>query len=507
VTTAIAVVVAVIGGAVAVPLLLNNDARAATVEAGPRWFGGYFDVTAAKASEVPTTDLEAPSNIVLSFVVAESEDSCVPSWGTYYGLDEAATGLDLDRRIARMRQDGAQIAVSFGGALNTDLAAACESMDDLVDAYAAVIDRYDVSVIDLDIEGANLSDLVAGARRAQAVAELQKQRRADGEQLEVWLTLPVATSGLLEDGLEAVDQMLAAGVELAGVNVMTMDYGVDLEGRSMAEASIDALTATAAQLTTLYAQRGVRLPAQGAWAILGATPMIGQNDVEDEIFTIKDAAALNSFADSHHLSRMSMWSLNRDRTCGPNYPDTSVVSDSCSGVQQDGATFAAALAPGFDGRPSATITPSPDASEIRSPRPAAAPTDDPATSPYPVWSADAAYSAEARVVWRGNVYAAKWWVQGGTEPDDPTLDADETAWTLVGPVLPTDRPWTLPTAAPGTYPDWSATAVYVKGDRVLFGGTPFEAQWWTQGDNPSVGITDQDRSPWGMLSTDDLPTQ
>jgi len=128
VTTAIAVVAAVIAGAVAVPLLLNNDAEAATVEAGPRWFGGYFDVTAAKPSEVPTTDLEAPSNIVLSFIVAESEDSCVPSWGTYYGLDEAATGLDLDldRRIARMRQDGAQIAVSFGGALNTDLAAACE---------------------------------------------------------------------------------------------------------------------------------------------------------------------------------------------------------------------------------------------------------------------------------------------------------------------------------------------------------------------------------------------
>ena len=41
----------------------------------------------------------------------------------------------------------------------------------------------------------------------------------------MWLTLPVAPGGLLADAVAVVDATLAAGVELGGVNVMTMDYG------------------------------------------------------------------------------------------------------------------------------------------------------------------------------------------------------------------------------------------------------------------------------------------
>lgn len=501
VLTGVAVVLAVVATAVAVPLVLDRRANAEdVVVAGPRWFGGYFDVTAAKVSDMPTSNLEAPSNVVLAFVVAEAADSCVPTWGAAYDLDAASRELDLDRRIARMRQDGADVVVSFGGALNTELAAACAKVDDLVGAYGAVIDRYDISMIDLDVEGANLADDVAGYRRAQAVAELQKQRRADGEDLKVWLTLPVATYGLLDDGRAAVKQMLVAGVDLTGVNVMTMDYGTDLEGKSMAEASIDALNATNQQLTDLYAENDVPLPPQGAWAVLGATPMIGQNDVVDEVFTMKDASKLNAFAVSHSMARMSMWSLNRDRTCGPNYPDVTVVSDACSGVLQGGDSFAAVLAADFDGRPYPTATPTPTG------HPTVVPTDDPETAPYPIWSPDLAYSAGVRVVWGGNVYAAKWWSQGGAEPNDPTLSADQTPWALVGPVLPTDEPFTVPTVPAGTYPDWSVDQVYEKGARVLYAGTPFVAKWWTRGDNPSIGITDHDRSPWELLPVGDDPT-
>ncbi len=497
VVVAVAVVLALVGVAVAVPLVVRGETDGEKAVAGPRWFGGYFDVTSAKVSEVPTDDLDAPSNVVLAFVVAEKADSCVPSWGTYYGLDEAAKELDLDRRIARVRQDGSDVVVSFGGAINTELAVACEKTPDLVDAYRQVIDRYDLSMIDLDIEGETLADDVAGYRRAQAIAELQKQAKNEGTSLAVWLTLPVATNGLPDDGMAAVEQMLDAGVELSGVNVMTMDYGTDLQGKSMADASIDALNATESQLTGLYKKHNVSLPPQGAWSVMGATPMIGQNDVADEVFTMADAATLNSFAISKSLARMSMWSINRDRTCGPNYPEVSVVSNSCSGMKQGDTTFAATLAAGFDNNQAPT--PSPSSSKTKSPRPTAAPTDNPETSPYPIWSPDTPYSSGVRVVWGGNVYAAKWWVQGGAEPDDPTMQAGETAWTLVGPVLPTDAPWSLPTVPEGTYPDWVATQVYVKGDRVLFDGTPFEAQWWTQGDNPSIGITDRDRSPWELV--------
>ncbi|MCR2763278.1 glycosyl hydrolase family 18 [Microbacterium sp. zg.B48] len=495
VSAAVIAVLAVVGAGIAVPMFANGQASAeSTVKAAPRWFGGYFDVTAAPVSEMPTSASGAPSNVVLAFIVAEAEDSCVPSWGTYYGLEEAATALDLDRRVARMRQKDAEVAVSFGGALNTELAGACRTVDDLADAYEAVIDRYDIEMIDLDVEGENLADTVAGVRRAEAVAQLQEKRRKKGEDLIVWLTLPVATHGLTDAGLASVDQMLTAGVELGGVNVMTMDYGIDLEGASMADAAISALKATHTQLSALYRRHEISLPRAGAWSVLGATPMIGQNDVAGEVFTLDDAEELNDFAAENSLDRMSMWSVNRDRTCGANYPNTEIVSDSCSGVDQGDRTFAALLSAGFDGRPTST--------PAQTQRPAPVVKDDPDTSPYPVWSKNLAYSTAVRVVWHGNVYAAKWWTRGGAEPDDPTLDGTATAWTLVGPVLRDDEPFSLPTAAPGTYPEWSATGIYVAGDRVLYKGTAFVAKWWTQGEDPSLGITDHDRSPWELVEAE-----
>ncbi len=37
---------------------------------------------------------------------------------------------------------------------------------------------------------------------------------------------------------------VVGGVDLAGVNAMTMDYGVDLQGKTMGQAAIDALKAS-----------------------------------------------------------------------------------------------------------------------------------------------------------------------------------------------------------------------------------------------------------------------
>ncbi|MES2867827.1 carbohydrate-binding protein [Microbacterium profundi] len=489
----IALALTFVGAAVVVPWYLAERAPATTIEAGPRWFGGYFDATAASVSTAATTGDGTDDSVVLAFVVAAAADTCEPSWGAAYSLSDAAGELDLDRRIDNMRRDGAHVAVSFGGALNTELAVACTTTSALTEAYEAVIDRYRVSTIDVDLENRNLSDTTAGARRAAAIATLQQERADTGSELSVWLTLPTATDGLTDQGIAAVRQMLEAGVDLTGVNAMTMDYGTDLAGQTMAEASIGALEAVNDQLTTLYADLRIPLPDGGAWAIMGATPMIGQNDVVEEVFTISDARALNDFAREKELARMSMWSINRDRTCGPNYPNVATVSDACSGVEQNSDTFAAVLSSGFDEAPSDAETPSPASTPVA---------DDPDTSPYPIWSPDVAYSAGVRVVWHGYVYAAKWWVSGAAEPDDPTQSADQTAWTLLGAVMADDEPYTLPTVAAGTYPDWVPTQMYEAGARVVVDGVPYEAAWWTQGDDPTIGITDHDRSPWTVVSED-----
>lgn len=321
-----------------------------TTGAVATWFAGYLDVTASSPSDLQTLTADQPHGVIFSFIVSAPGSGCTPMWDATLTLNQASSRLDLDRKIVRLEQHGGGVAVSFGGALNDELATTCLDVGKLAHAYGEVIDRYHSSTIDLDLEAANLSDRTAGHRRAQAVKKLQLDRRAHGEPLAVWLTLPVSPSGLTQDGQAAVGEMLGTGVDLAGVDVMTMDYGGGLrEGQSMLEATTNALTATQRQLKALYGSAGTNLSDAAPWSKLGVTPMIGQNDIAGEIFSLSSAKGLNEFVHDHGIGRVSMWSLNRDKTCGP-YVNVKYPSDGCSGVGQGNQTFADLLAAGLTGR-------------------------------------------------------------------------------------------------------------------------------------------------------------
>lgn len=480
-------------GSVYAALTLPDEADDGSVVAGApldsRWFAPYYDVTLETGEALGRSAFgTADGGAVLGFVVAAGPQDCTPAWGTY-DLDTAARDFELDRRVVRMQDRGEPVAVSFGGAINTELALACPRVAALTRTYGAVLDRYGSDLMDLDIEGATMADAEATERRAIAVARLQAQRPAD-DPLEVWLTLPVAPDGLTAEGLAQVDALLEAGVDLAGVNAMTMNYGVGA-AVPLIDIVTGSLEATADQVAERWATHGRELPAGGAFAALGATPMIGVTDVEGEVFSIVDAHELSDFASERGLARMSMWSLNRDQTCGTNYRDTDVVATACSGVEQAGETFAEVLGADRNGTPAGR--------EIEGGRFESI-ADDPDTSPFPVWSSQTFYSAGVKVVWNGGVYVAKWWNDDGPAPDDPMLDVSGSPWTYLGPVLPGDAPYSLPRMPAGTFPAWSATTLYDQGDRVMFRGTGYVARWWSQGKRPDVSALDHDYSPWRMLT-------
>jgi chitinase len=471
-----------------------QDSQAAA--GGKAWFAGYVDVATTPKLEFEKPTSPASRDVVLSFIVASPDKPCQPSWGKDYTLDASASDLDLDRRIARLRQNDGDVVVSFGGALNDELGTVCTDDDRLLKAYGAVVERYDLRTIDLDLEGEGLADAAANDRRAAAIAKLQDARAAKDKDLRVWLTLPVTPQGLSQEGKNAVTAMLDAGVDLSGVNVMTMNFGASRgDGRSMSDASIAALNATHRQLDGLYTAAGKPLGPATLWKRMGATPMIGQNDVPGEVFTVGAARELNKFARDKGLGRLSMWSLNRDRTCGENYPDVRVVSNSCSGVDQGGTTYAQFLRKGLTDRPdSAPVTPTQDETPVAGPA-----VDDPKTSPYPIWGEDNTYVEGSRVVWHHNVYVSKWWTTGDL-PDDPTVDEFSSAWQLVGPVLPGEKPILVPRLPAGTYPEWDIDKVYTKGKRVMLDGVAFSAKWWTQGNSPAARSTQSDPSAWERLS-------
>jgi chitinase len=468
---------------------IGDDHEPTTAVTHGSWFAPYVDVTIEPGTPFEDPAVAPVDDVVLSFVVADPEQPCRPSWGAAYSLDEAATHLELDRRIERVRLRGGDVVVSFGGAANDELAVACDDVDALTDAYADVVERYDLTAVDLDVEGAALADAAADGRRAEALAAVQAER-----DLEVWLTLPSDPRGLPTDAVATLEATLAGGVDLAGVNLMTMDFGESRDpSQSMVEATTAALDAAHGQLGIAYGEAGTPLGDAEVWARLGATPMLGQNDTPADRFELGDAEALVDLARDRGLGRLSVWSLNRDQPCGPNA--TGAASPLCSGTDAAAGAFTTTFAEvggRVDGHEPTPVDP------LVGGR-ATAVVDDPATSPHPIWEGDEAYVAGERTVWHRNVYEAKWWNEGQM-PDAPVSDEWETPWRLVGPVLPGDHPPVVELLPEGTHPAWEPGVVYHAGDLVQLDGIGYRARWWTQGEAPDADARDAHAHGWEVLS-------
>ncbi|MBV9594287.1 MAG: glycosyl hydrolase family 18 [Actinobacteria bacterium] len=482
----------------------RRDAAERTTFVTASSFAPYVDVTATPQFGFEDPTQSAAANVVLGFVVQTPGSACQPSWGAAYSLNAASTGMDLDRRIARLRQRGGHVTVSFGGQANSELAVSCKDANALAAGYKNVVDRYSLDAIDLDIESDAASAPDVDTRRATAIAAVQQEEKSAGRSLGVWLTLPVGPKGLTETGQQVLTATLTAGVDVAGVNALTMDYGQPLAaGQTMSDLAESSLTGLETQLHASLSGSGHSLSDDEVWQRIGVTPMIGQNDTASERFDLDDAHRLLDFAQQHRLRLLSMWSLNRDRSCGPNYANVEVVSPNCSGVSQDAGAFTAVFNKfSVSPRPATAIGASSSTSSSGRTTPAALATgaDDPANSPYPIWNPSQAYPKGTKIVWHHNVYEAKWYTQGDT-PDAPVSNVADTPWTLMGPVLPGEHPSATPTLPSGTYPAWNAATVYVAGDRVLYDGVGYQAKWWTQGDLPGIATQSPSDTPWTPLTS------
>jgi chitinase len=458
------------------------------------WAVPYVDVTLTPTFQFQDPTANPANDVALGFVVADPKSPCTPSWGGAYTLGQAASSLELDRRIDQLRQAGGDITLSLGGQANKELAVACADQTRLTDAYRQLVKRYDVNTLDLDIEGTAVADQASLRRRVVAVDAVQKERQKAGKPLAVWLTLPVTPDGLTDDGVAVVRGMLEGGVALRGVNVMTMDFNNGDAHPDMLALSTSALDGTHKQLSDLYLRLGQKLTSPQVWSRIGATPMIGQNDVDTERFTLDDARGLATFAVDNGLGRVSMWSVNRDAACRGTFANVVVHSNTCSGTDQDALAFSKVFA-GLPGK--AAGSDNHDSVDIPN---QAATVDDPKTSPYPIWRLTAMYTAGYKVVWHGVVYEAKW-ANSGADPSAAPAGGTPTAWSVIGPVSPVEK-------APKPHPkvtdvtkDWTPETVYQRGDRVLFNDLPYEAKWSTKDQSPSTEFPTDADDPWQPLFT------
>jgi chitinase len=382
--------------------------------------------------------------------------------------------------------------VSFGGQANNEPAVTCASQSKLQAAYLAPVERYHANAIDLDVEGAGLADATANARRATAIAAVQRHVTAEGRRLAVWLTLPVTAQGLTPQGVAVVRAMLAHHVDLTGINIMAMDFGPGQGAQKDMFGTVrQSLFAAHAQAMALYG-----IDSSAAWQRLGVTVMLGVNDTPGEQFTIADAQRLANLARAEGLPRVSAWSLNRDTACGGAFARVGVASDTCSGVSQSPLQFTTILSRLKGTTTARTPVVAPAASTVATPA-----VDRPADSPYPIWQATGAYVAGYKVVWHRDIYQAQWWTEGSA-PDAASSTTTPSAWQLIGPVGPDARAPQPHLLASATQPGWRAGRVYHAGDRVRFRGLPYEARYYTRGDQPLATLPADPASPWQPLFTD-----
>jgi chitinase len=173
-------------------------------------------------------------------------------------------------------------------------------------ALSTFVDQTGITDLDFDIEQGPVETAAANTQRGQGLKMVQ-----DAKHIQVSFTLQTDLSGLDSGARAVITGAVTAGVVISHVNLMVMDYGNMPAGTAIAPIAIKSLNGAVPQLQKIIPG----LTTEQAWAMLGATPDIGQND-DNEIFTLQDAKDLIAFAKQNKLGLVSFWNIQRDQVCG-----------------------------------------------------------------------------------------------------------------------------------------------------------------------------------------------
>jgi chitinase len=236
-------------------------------------------------------------------------------------------------QLNNLRGLGGDAIISFGGWTSdnggTDLGNSCSSASAAATQMENVVTYFNASHLDFDIEASALSNHTDVDRTNSALALVRSWASSNGRALSISYTLPVLPGGLTSDGMFVLTNGKSHGFTPNVVNIMAMDYGTS--GTEMGTAAEQALDASAGQVASTYG-----ISSSAAYAKMGVTPMIGQNDSAGEIFTLSDASTVESYAASKGIALVSFWSEGRDNG---GCPGQTSASSTCSGVSQSTGQF------------------------------------------------------------------------------------------------------------------------------------------------------------------------
>ena len=306
--------------------------------------------------------------------------------------------------IAALQSEGGDVSVSFGGYTNDSdgdtLGTTCSSASAMASQVENVVTTLGVTHLDFDIESSEQTDTSDLNLTAQALAQVRSWGNSNGKSLFISYTIPALPTGLTSEGLAVIQAAASNSFTPNVVNIMAMDYGTS--GTEMGQAADQAVAATAGQVASTFS-----VSSSAAYAMLGVTPMIGQNDSAGEIFTLADASTVESYAASNNLAWTSFWSEGRDN--GGCSGSTS-ASSSCSGITQNTGQFTQ-IFQAFSGGSSTTggSSPTPTASASSSPTVSSSPTSGSGGSCASAWVNNTSYTSGNEVSYNGDNWTANQW--------------------------------------------------------------------------------------------------
>ncbi|WP_051466451.1 chitinase [Actinomadura oligospora] len=331
----------------------------------------------------------------LAFILA-SGNSCSPAWdGTAPVSSDTAVGAVINT----VRAAGGDVSISIGGYNGTKLGQVCSGAAATAAAYQQVISKYSLKAIDFDLEEPEYENSAAVSNELGAAQILQRNNPG----LYVSVTTAGTASGTGWFGTQMLNTAKGLGFTPDNYAIMQFDGGF-----SGSSSQISALENFHSLLMSTFGWDGAT-----AYQHEGFSGMNGRSD-SGEYFSQADFQAVLNYATSHHLSRFTFWSVNRDRQCVP--PDNNGrTSGTCSSVAQgawDFTRFTAAFA-------GATPPTSPPTTPPTSPPPG--------TCTAPAWNATTAYNGGAVVSYQTHTWQAKWWTYADVPGGPAGVWADQGA--------------------------------------------------------------------------------
>jgi hypothetical protein len=314
-------------------LLIQAGGVTAATALPTRVYAPYFE-TWTTDSLTTVSQQSGVKHFTLAFLETTSKSSCTLAWDG--DKAQPVSGGRYLSEIAALRAAGGDVIPSLGGWSadqgGTEIGDSCKDVNAIFVAYRDLVLKYEVSRIDMDIEGRSLTKADGIDRRNKAIKLAQDWATSQGRPLTISYTLPTSASGLEASGLAVLQNAKANGVRIDFVEPMVFDY-YDRTTTNMGQAAINALNGLHAQLHTLLPS----LTDTQLWAMEGATIMNGIDDYpkKTEVTTLADTQLLRDFAVSHGMSALSMWAIQRDNG---NCPGVGGAND-CSGIAQSPWAF------------------------------------------------------------------------------------------------------------------------------------------------------------------------